>query len=56
MVHRTNSGIPLASSKSASVSCVSGLKKGDVYTHCFHGVGGSILDKETKAINPAAME
>ncbi len=56
MVHRTNSGIPLSSSPSSSLSCPGSLRRGDIYTHCFHGHGGSIMDRETRRIDRSVVE
>lgn len=49
MVHHTNSGIELASSDHALVSCPGSLQKGDIYTHTFHGHASSILE-DLKAV------
>ncbi len=60
MVHRTNSGIPLSaasstSSSSSFLSCPGSLRAGDIYTHCFHGQGGSILDPDTRRIDESVV-
>lgn len=50
MVHHTNSTIPLAPSDSSRLSCPGSLKKGDIYTHTFHGHGSSIYNTSEKSI------
>lgn len=42
MVHHTNSTLDLASSDTALISCPGSLKKGDIYTHTFHGHASTI--------------
>ena len=56
MVHHTNSNIKLESGKDALISCPGSLKKGDVYTHTFHGHQSSIYDPTTKTIHPSIMQ
>ena len=55
MVHHTNSNIKLESGKDALISCPGSLKKGDVYTHTFHGHQSSIYDPTTRSIHPSII-
>ena len=50
MVHHTNSTIELASSETSNISCPGSLRKGDIYTHTFHGHESSIYNPEEKSI------
>ena len=40
----------------ANLSCPGDLRAGDIYTHCFHGLGSTIIDPETRAIHPSVHE
>lgn len=56
MVHHTNSGIELTSSDEVSVSCPGSLRRGDIYTHTFHGHKSSIYDAKTKSIYSGVVQ
>ena len=50
MVHHTNSNIKLATAQDSLISCPGSLKKGDIYTHTYHGHLSTIYDPVTKSI------
>lgn len=54
MVHHTNSSIPLGSCPQGMLSCPGSLRKGDIYTHTFHGHPSSILDPSNLKLHPSA--
>ncbi|XP_059096815.1 deacetylase Atu3266-like [Tigriopus californicus] len=54
MVHHTNSSIPLGSHAQGVLSCPGSLRKGDIYTHTYHGHPSSILDHSALKLHPSA--
>jgi dihydroorotase len=51
MTHHTFSSVPLGSADQAGgeLGCPGALKKGDIYTHTFHGFPSTIIDTEAAA-------
>ena len=49
MVHHTFSTVPLQDAPGE-------MRRGDVYTHCYHGYESTIIDPQTRAIHPSVTE
>ncbi|GFO42528.1 dihydroorotase [Plakobranchus ocellatus] len=50
MTHHSISSIPLGGG--TGLNCPGDLRPGDIYTHCFHGQVGNIVDQDTGKVNP----